>query len=338
MAFPNGAEHGACVGGRVAGERPRRLNVHGHRLERRLVARKRNRVPVVGRVDVSERQLRVSVHAGYPDEAAPGRQRVPLGEHLRRRVDEGGDGRCWPEGIGKKRFDQAKPWLPTRFPQMHPPARVGIDDLDAVEGRGPLAPPQLGLGRVWMGGDAKAAHPANILDDVPWLTAQRIGRGRHVQDDVVTARRADFDPVQAQDASLIPRRIGLARGVPVVGEHEELQAGAGGARDDLVGRAPAIRSVGMYVQRAGECPVALPFSERDGLGRERRGDQDGNGGCEDRCHQDHAFLHRPTLNAERPKLGPTAGDLRDSVSKVAVPPVTTWRRREGRRPCRSVPR
>ena len=105
-----------------------------------------------------------------------------------------------------------------------------------------------------MRGDAEPAEPADVLDDVARLAAERIRRGRHVERDVVAAVGADLDAVEAQDAGAIGRRIGRARAVAVIGEDDELQAGAGGRRGDLVGRAPAVGSVGVDVERAGNVP------------------------------------------------------------------------------------
>ena len=122
--------------------------------------------------------------------------------------------------------------------------------------------------------DAKTAQPMNIFDDVPRFPAERIGRRRHVEREVMTARGADFDAVQAEDACHVSRGIRRSGGIAVIGEDDERQPGAGGDGADLVGRTAAVRSVGMNVQGPGNRPVALPSPERSRRGRERsRGDE-----------------------------------------------------------------
>ena len=106
-----------------------------------------------------------------------------------------------------------------------------------------------------MRGDAESAEPPHVLDDVARLAAERIRRRRHVERDVVAAVRADLDAVEAQHARSIRRRIGRARRVAVVGEDDELQAGARGGRGDLVGAAQAVGSIGVDVEDAGDRAV-----------------------------------------------------------------------------------
>ena len=101
-----------------------------------------------------------------------------------------------------------------------------------------------------MRGDAEAAEPLDVVDDIARLAAKRIRRGRHVDGDVVTAACADFCRVEAQHALAIHRRIQRTSRVAVVGEHDELEAGPRGGMRDLAGCAAAVRPHGVDVKNA----------------------------------------------------------------------------------------
>src|SRR5437870_969176 len=82
-----------------------------------------------------------------------------------------------------------------------------------------------------------SAEEMDVFDDVARPAAERIWSGLHVDRDVMTACRADFDAVEAQHAGPVRRRIGLASGVAVIGEDDELPSGFRGGGGDLVGSA-----------------------------------------------------------------------------------------------------
>ena len=86
----------------------------------------------------------------------------------------------------------------------------------------------------------------DVLDDIARFASERIRRSRHVESDQMSAGRADLDAVETQDTRPIGRRIGRPGRVAVVGEHNELEAGARGDGGDLVRRtAPSERVVWM---------------------------------------------------------------------------------------------
>ena len=141
---------------------------------------------------------------------------------------------------------------------VHAPARVGIEDLDAVERRLPVRPPQIdALGESGCATMPNPPEAPDVFDDVAAVAAERIRRCGQSDGDVVTVRCADLHRVQAQDAGSVRRGIRLAGGVAMVGQDDELQPGPSRRCGNLVGRASPVRSFGVDVEGAGHGAVRL---------------------------------------------------------------------------------
>ena len=106
------------------------------------------------------------------------------------------------------------------------PLAVGVQPLDAVDGARPVASSAAPASASRGARRPQAAEPRDVLDDRRGSPPSGYGARRHVERDVVPAVRADLDGVEAQHAVEVGGRIGRARAVAVVGEDDELQAGA----------------------------------------------------------------------------------------------------------------
>ena len=197
-----------------------------HDAERGFVAGKRKPVAAV-------KKLRVSIRPGAADHAPPARERFPVVQRTGG-LDQARDDFRGPERIAGERFEQTPRGPPSGLTRHDAPARVQVQELHAVEGRGPLSPLELPLRRIGVGDDAEPAETLDVLDDIACFSAKGIGRRRHVERDVMPAGGADLDAVEAEDAGSVRRRVGCARGVPVVCEHHELPPDASGRRGNFV--------------------------------------------------------------------------------------------------------
>src|SRR5712671_3354415 len=108
---------------------------------------------------------------------------------------------------------------------MDAPTGIRVDPLNAVNRRTPITPTQLGLRRIRMRRNPEPAEPPHIVDHIAWFPGERVRRRRHVECDVVSARCADLDGIQTEDAGAVHRGVGYARRIAVIGEDNEPGAG-----------------------------------------------------------------------------------------------------------------
>jgi hypothetical protein len=132
--------------------------------------------------------------------------------------------------------------------------------------------------------DAEAPKPSNVLRHVSGIPAEAIGRGGHVDREIVPARRADLDAVEHEHSGSVLRRLGRSDTVAVIRDDDELQPGTSRGGGDFVDRAGAIRARGVNVDRAGgHARVVAGSRERDARwrkeGQDRRGGREGHRGA-----------------------------------------------------------
>ena len=140
--------------------------------------------------------------------------------------------------------------------------------------------------------------------------ASGYGERRHVERDVVTAGGADLHAVEAQHAGSVHRRVGGSRGVAVIGEHDERDAGACRRGRDLVGRAAAVGSVGVDVKNAAQT-CRLARREREAARRQRQDDAETTATGDGRCD-------RSRFIAECTDAGRTETGQRESYAFPAL--------------------
>ena len=166
-------------------------------------------------------------------------------------------------------------------PRLIAPLAVEVQPLEAVDARRPVAPLQLPFRRIGVSGDAEPAETMHVFEHVPRLAGQAIRRLRNSQGDQVAVVGADLHRVDEQHAVHVARRIGRARRVAVVGEHDEVEPGTTSGSGDLLGRAGAVRSYCVHVNRAAGGQGIWRYSEP--LGSRRQQEPDGR---DDRDRED----------------------------------------------------
>ena len=136
---------------------------------------------------------------------------------------------------------------------------------------------------------AKAPEPAYIFDDRGRFSAERIRRLVHADRDVMTTIGTDFHRIDAQDTVEILRSVSQTSAVAVIGEDDEVQAGAGRGGSDGVLVACTVGSRGVDMIRAADCPAlqAGIHGRGDALraGRENRPHKNNDGDHDGRRHE-----------------------------------------------------
>ena len=262
--------------------------MHREHAERGFVVRERDGEPIVARVGVAEVELGVCVDAGHADDWPATGQRRPVGHRILEAREQTGQRFRRPDRIVQQSLEQSETRSPPRG-CMHAPARIGVDPLDAFDGRVPVVPPELRLGRIRMRGNPEPAEPSHVLHDVARLTGERIRRRRHVEHDVVPAAGADLHAIETQHARSVNRRVGRPGPVAVIGEDDERDAGACRGRGYFVGRAPAVGSSGVNVEDAGDRSVGRG-RQGQAARRQCQARHTADGGREGR-HRCHDALH-----------------------------------------------
>ncbi len=131
--------------------------------------------------------------------------------------------------------------------------------------------------------DAEPTEPLDIFDDVTPFTGQPVRRSRHAQRDVVPGAGADLDAVEDEHSVDVPRRVHELRGVAVVREHDEVEAGAGRGLRHVLWRAGAVGSARVHVERPANGPGVGRKRERPARGRQQPPD---GGAGDNGDHQD----------------------------------------------------
>jgi hypothetical protein len=101
-----------------------------------------------------------------------------------------------------------------------------------------------------MGRDPEASEPMDVLEHIARFASQAVRRLRQAERNQMAVRGADLDGVDEQHAVHVTRRIGRARRVAVIGEHDEVEAGAMSGTGNPLGCAGAVGSHGVHVNRA----------------------------------------------------------------------------------------
>ena len=192
----------------VAGQRPVRTHVQRERAERGFVARQRQRDFAPARVVGRQREPGVGVGAGEHDHTPAVRERFPSADAEVSRGHQLRDRFGRAEWITQQRGGDVPARPPSRLLYLEAPTGVRVQPLDPVERLVPVVPAQFCLRRIRVRDHAKSAESLHVLDDAAGIAAERIRRCRHVEREVVAARRADFDRVEAEDAGSVHGRIG----------------------------------------------------------------------------------------------------------------------------------
>jgi hypothetical protein len=167
----------------------------------------------------------VRVVSGNRDDASCFRDGIPPRQRRVRPIEEHRKGTGRTDRI---RRNGARQWQAAFIP----PLAVSVQPLDPVHRRRPVAPGELLTKGTRMRRDAEAAEPRDILHDRRAVASERVRRRGRSQRDVVTARRADFNAVEAQHAEEVFGGIRRSGSVSVIGKDDELEPGcAGGGRD-----------------------------------------------------------------------------------------------------------
>jgi hypothetical protein len=101
-----------------------------------------------------------------------------------------------------------------------------------------------------MCGDAETPEPSHVFDHRLRTAGQRIRRRGHAKRRVVPAGGVELDRIERQHAAAICRGIWGAGAVAVIGEDDELQTRACRRFRDVIGRAAAVRPIGVDVVHA----------------------------------------------------------------------------------------
>ena len=242
----------------------------------------------------------MGVDAGEADDAALRRHGRPARQQAAAVAGEQGERRHRTDRVIDERARQ-----PQR--RIVAPFRIEVEPLEAVDRRLPVAPRQRRLRRIRVGDDTEPAEPPHVLDDVGGVAGQPVRRLAQTEREVVAVRRADLDAVDDEDAGSIRRRERRARAVAVIGDDDELQAGAGRRGGDLVDGAAAVRARRVDVDDA-----AGDGGRRDGEGRRPR--------------RRAAPAARPARRAPRPRARPrptlAVAARRDYIAVSAARPLT----------------
>ena len=216
------------------------------RAERRLVARQRHvdrRHVRIGALP--EPEARVRVGAGQPDHAP---RRARAASHRAstavRPIEQRGQRLRRPQRIRQQRARE-------RHEELVAPFAVGVEPLEAVERRVPVAA-SCSDGRGEPGCAAMPKPPSRCTSSITssGVPASGYGDGRQAERDVVPAGRCSPRRRRWTARRCDSRRLGRPRAVAVIGQDDELQAGARRRGRDRRRRAAAVRPIGVNVIRA----------------------------------------------------------------------------------------
>ena len=222
-AGPKGFDERCCVRRRVCCRRLREHRVDRKRLERRDVRRNAGDAGPTA-LDGRPSDPAMRVERGECRHGPPRCGLVPPGQRRGRTIEHRREGGPRPDPIAEERLSQRGPGTAT-------PRAVRVQPLDAVHARIPPVPAPARASanrgarrcRSRQGGGHRPRPPRAS-------PPRRYGaRGRPMRH-VVPAVGADLDGVEAEHAVDVSGRSRLPRRVAVIGEDDELEAGAGGGR------------------------------------------------------------------------------------------------------------
>ena len=192
---------------------------------------------------VGSRKRTVGVGGGQIDHAPDTRQAVEPVEH------RDGSGHRERKGLGR-----TEPVADRRARDLDagrlPPGGTEVEPFQRLDFLSPVRPPQLGVRRITVRHHAEPAKSRHVFDDIARFASQGVGRWRHPDDGVVTARCADLHAVDDQHSRSVRRRLRHAPAVSVVCENEEVETRASGGRRHIVNRPGAVGAVRVDVERA----------------------------------------------------------------------------------------